>query len=103
MTGLPARGREYFCIQLQHLFGSLARLPKRGGAYVALWSGLFLAAQTGIELIETRWMKSSLLELNADKTRIMPVGPSSPLSLVGSELTNVAEKGEFLSSHQWSI
>ena len=41
MTGLPARGREYFCIRLHHLFGSLARLPKRGGAYVALWSGLF--------------------------------------------------------------
>ena len=42
VTGLPARGREYFCIRLHHLFGSLARLPKRGGAYVALWSGLFL-------------------------------------------------------------
>ena len=33
-----ARGREYFCIRLHHLFGSLARLPKRGRAYVALWS-----------------------------------------------------------------
>ena len=52
----------------------------------------FLTAQTGIELIEMCWVKSSLLELNADKTRIMPVGPSSPLSLVGSEFTNVAEK-----------
>ena len=40
VTGLPARGRDYFCIRLHHLFGSLARLPKRGGAYTALWSGL---------------------------------------------------------------
>ena len=44
VTGLPARGREYFCIRLHHLFGSLARLPKRGGAYVALWSGLFVTS-----------------------------------------------------------